>query len=317
MSTMTTRPRPGESVPHQPALRAQRRTDRTENRWGYLFLLPWFLGFFLLTLGPLVASLLLSFTDFDLLTTPAWVGLDNYIRMFTADPEFWQSLKVTFTYVLVGVPLELAFALAVAMCLNRGLRGLDFYRSVFYLPSLFGGSVAVAVLWRQVFGGQGLVNTLLATVGIDGPAWIADPGTALSTLIVLHVWQFGAPMVIFLAGLRQIPATYYDAAAVDGAGAVRRFVSITLPLLTPVIFFNLVLRLIQSFQAFTPAYIISDGSGGPSESTLFYTLYLYQEGFVNFRMGYASALAWVLLAIIAVLTAANFSLSRLWVHHEQ
>ncbi len=315
--TTTTGKVAGSATHPRGSRRRSRRRNHSENLWGHIFLLPWFLGFFLLTLGPLVASLYLSFTEFDLLTTPEWIGLDNYVRMFTADPQFWQSLTVTFVYVLVGVPLELIFALGVAMALNRGLRGMDFYRSVFYLPSLFGGSVAVAVLWRQVFGDRGLINSLLGFVGIEGPAWISDPDTALSTLIVLHVWQFGAPMVIFLAGLRQVPVTFYDAAAVDGAGALRQFVSITVPLLTPVIFFNLVLRLIQSFQAFTPAFIISDGTGGPSDSTLFYTLYLYQEGFMNFRMGYASALAWVLLVIIAVLTAINFSASRLWVHYEQ
>lgn len=285
--------------------------------WGYVFLAPWLLGFFLLTLGPTVASLLLSLTDYDLLSTPSWVGLDNYERMLTDDAKFLASLKVTSIYVLVGVPLELAFALLVAVVLDRGLRGLDFYRSVFYLPSLLGGSVAIAVLWRQVFGRDGQVNSLLSMLGIDGPSWIADPDYSLSTLIILNVWQFGAPMVIFLAGLRSIPAELYEAAAVDGAGRVRRFLSVTIPLLTPVIFFNLVLRLINSFQAFTPAYIVSGGTGGPADSTLFYTLYLYQEGFVRFRMGYASALAWTLLLIVGALTAINFALSRYWVHYER
>lgn len=303
-----------ETAPAEP--RRHRRRAHRDNLWGYLFLLPWLVGLFLLTLGPMLASLYLAFTDFDLFTAPAWIGLDNFVRMFTVDPEFIASLRVTFIYVALGVPLELVFALAVAVALNRGLRGLDFYRSVYYLPSLLGGSVAIAVLWRQVFGGEGLLNQFLAVFGVDAPSWVSDPQYALYTLVVLHVWQFGAPMVIFLAGLRQIPQEFYDAAAVDGAGRVARFLRITIPLLSPVIFFNLVLRVIGSFQAFTPAYIISDGSGGPIDSTLFYTLYLYQEGFVNFRMGYASALAWFLLLIIAALTAVNFAASRYWVHYE-
>ncbi|WP_236050662.1 carbohydrate ABC transporter permease [Nonomuraea cypriaca] len=310
---MTIPDRAAGPAPPPPAPRRKRHRD---NAAAYLFLIPWLAGFVLFLLGPMLVSLYLSATDFDLLTVPEWIGLDNYARMFTDDSRFWQSLKVTTLYVVLSVPLELVFALAVAVLLNRGLRGMSLYRSVFYLPSLFGGSVAVAVLWREVFGGEGLVNRLLALAGIQGPAWIADPSTSLYTLVVLHVWQFGAPMVIFLAGLRQIPATFYEAAALDGAGKVRRFVSITLPLLSPVIFFNLVLRLISSFQAFTPAFIVSDGTGGPSDSTLFYTLYLYQEGFENFRMGYASALAWVLVVIIGAVTAVNFAFSRRWVHYE-
>lgn len=307
---------PVTSATRREGARRRRRRHR-DNGWGYVFLSPWLAGFFLLTLGPMLASLYLSFTDFDLLTRPRWLGAANYVRMFTSDPKFLQSLKVTGIYVAVGVPLELAFALLVAVVLNRGLRGLDFYRSMYYLPSLFGGSVAIAVLWREVFGDSGLVNTLLGLVGVHGAAWISDPSYSLYTLVVLQVWQFGAPMVIFLAGLRQIPQVYYDAAAVDGAGVFTRFFRITLPLLSPVLFFNLVLRIIHAFQAFASAFIISGGSGGPSDSTLFYTLYLYQEGFVNFRMGYASALAWFLLVVVAGLTAVNFVFSRYWVHYER
>ncbi|TDE00203.1 carbohydrate ABC transporter permease [Jiangella asiatica] len=294
-----------------------KRRRYRDNVWGYVLLLPWLLGFVLLTVGPMLASLVLSFTDFDLLSAPNWVGLENYVRMLTDDDRFTKSLQVTTTYVLLGVPLELAFALLVAIVLNRGLRGLDFYRSAFYLPSLLGGSVAIAVLWRQVFGRDGLVNDVLSVFGIEGPSWISDPSYSLFTLVVLNVWQFGAPMVIFLAGLRGIPDELYEAAAVDGAGVLRRFWSITIPLLTPIIFFNLVLRLINSFQAFTPAFIISGGTGGPTDSTLFYTLYLYQEGFAYFRMGYASALAWILLLIIAAVTAVNFALSKYWVNYDR
>jgi multiple sugar transport system permease protein len=235
--------------------------------------------------------------------------------MFGDDPLFLQSLKVTAVYVLIGTPLSLCIALAVAVVLNRGLRGLDFYRSAIYLPSLFGGSVAIAVLWRKVFNEDGLVNQILALVGIHGPSWISEPRYALGTLIVLEAWQFGAPMVIFLAGLRQIPREYYEAAQVDGASRGRQFRSITMPLLSPIIFFNLTLQLIRSFQAFAPAFIISDGKGGPADSTLFYSLYLYQEGFVNFNMGYAAAMAWMLVILAGSVVAVNFLFSRFWVHY--
>jgi multiple sugar transport system permease protein len=288
---------------------------RKENIAAYVFLIPWLLGFFLLTLGPMVASLYLSLTDFELFTPPEWLGLDNYRRLFTADRRYLHALQVTFSFVFLSVPLKLAFALFVAMLLNRGLRGLGFYRSIYYLPSLLGGSVAIAIMWRQVFSKEGLVNQILAQLSIVGPSWISNPNYALYTLVALAVWQFGAPMVIFLAGLKQIPQDLYDAAAVDGAGAVSKFFRITVPLLTPIIFFNFLMQMIGSYQAFTSAYVVSGGSGGPADSTLFYTLYLYEQGFTNFEMGYASAMAWVLLAIIAVSTSVAFMSSKYWVHY--
>ena len=280
-----------------------------------MFLLPWFLGLFGLVLGPMVASAYLSFTEYDLFTASRWVGLGNYTEILGSDQKFRQSVSVTFTYVLVSVPLRLVFALGLAVLLNRSLRGMSFYRSVMYLPSLLGGSVGVAILWRQLFGRDGAVNDLLAVFGIDGPNWIADPDYSLMTIIVLAVWQFGSPMIIFLAGLRNIPAELNEAAVVDGAGTLRRFFSITLPLLTPIIFFNVVMQTIVAFQAFTPSFIISNGSGGPVGSTLFYTLYLYQKAFTEFEMGYASALAWILVAIIAIFTAIAFLSSRRWVFY--
>ncbi|MGN6159224.1 MAG: carbohydrate ABC transporter permease [Devosia sp.] len=281
-----------------------------------MFLLPWFIGFFGLTVGPILISLYLSFTNFDLLTAPQWAGLDNYARMFTADPKFVASMRVTFLFVIFSVPLKLAFALVVALVLNRGMKGLPIYRAVFYLPSLLGASVAIAVLWRRLFAGDGLVNEALAMIGIQGPAWISNPRFSLWTLIILAVWQFGSPMIIFLAGLRQIPQDLYEAADIDGASRWRKFWKITLPLLTPVVFFNAIIQTIEGFKSFTPAFIISGGTGNPINSTLFYTLYLYQEAFGFLRMGYASALAWVLLAIIAVFTAFSFLTSRYWVHYE-
>lgn len=296
-------------------MRRNLRRKRAAGIAGYLFLLPWFLGLFGLVLGPMAASAYLSFTEYDLFTDAQWVGLSNYTEILTDDEKFRQSTGVTLTYVLVSVPLRLVFALGLAILMNRALRGMAFYRSVLYLPSLLGGSVGIAVLWRQLFGREGAVNQLLAFVGIDGPNWIADPDYSLMTIIVLGVWQFGSPMIIFLAGLRNIPADLIEAAFVDGAGVLRRFFSITLPLLTPIVFFNLVMQTIVAFQAFTPSFIISNGTGGPVGSTLFYTLYLYQRAFTQFEMGYASALAWILVAIIAAFTAIAFLSSRRWVFY--
>ena len=283
---------------------------------GYLFLLPWLIGFLGLTIGPILTSLYLSFTDFDLLTAPDWVGADNYVRMFTNDPKFAASMRVTFVFVVFSVPLKLAFALGVALLLNRGMKGLSVYRALFYLPSLLGASVAIAILWRQIFAGNGLVNQFLANFGIEGPSWISNPRTSLWTLIILAVWQFGSPMIIFLAGLRQIPQDMYEAASLDGANKWRQFWKITLPMLTPVVFFNAIIQTIEAFKSFTPSFIISGGTGGPINSTLFYTLYLYNEAFGFFRMGYASALAWVLLAIVAIFTAFSFLTSKYWVHYD-
>jgi len=284
---------------------------------GYAFLAPWMIGFVCFSLGPVLASLYLSFTKFDLLRPAQWVGTENYVRMFTADARFWQSLKVTFSYMLMEVPLKLAFALLVAVVLDKAIRGGALYRALFYIPSLLGGSVAIAVLWRQLFEGNGTINQILFwAFNYKGSSWIANPDTAIYTLVLLAVWQFGSPMIIFLAGLRQVPQDLYEAASMDGAGAWRKFRKITLPLLAPVIFFNMVLQIIEGFKAFTPAYVVSGGTGGPIDSTLFYTLYLYQEAFSYFRMGYASALAWVLLLIIGAFTGISFLTSKYWVYYE-
>ncbi|NTJ44445.1 sugar ABC transporter permease [Agrobacterium larrymoorei] len=293
----------------------RRMFDR--NFHAYMFLLPWLIGFFGLTLGPALVSLYLSFTNYDLLQSPDWVGAANYVRIATADPKFAASMHVTFTYVLLSVPLKLIFALMVAMAFNRGIKGLTLYRAIFYLPSLLGSSVAIAVLWRQLFASDGLINMLLwQAFGYEGPSWVSNPDYSIYTLVILSIWQFGSPMIIFLAGLRQIPQDMYEAAEMDGAGKARQFFRITLPLLTPVIFFNAVIQTIEAFKAFTPAFIISEGTGGPINSTLFYTLYLYQEAFGFFRMGYASALAWILVVIIAVFTAFSFLSARYWVHYD-
>jgi pectin-derived oligosaccharide transport system permease protein len=289
---------------------------RRENLAGFAFLSPWLLGFVLIVGGPIVASLYFSFTDYSLLGSPRWAGAENYERMLTDDPRFWASLRVTLTYLVVSVPLVQLTALSLAVLMNRGVRGLAIYRAVFYIPSLIGGSVAIAILWTAMFSGDGLVNGLLTGIGIETDhSWIGTPSTALSTLIVLNVWQFGASMIIYLAGLRQIPPELYEAATMDGAGTTRRLVHITLPMLSPVIFFNVLMNVVGAFQAFNTAYIVSNGSGGPADATLFYTLYLYQRGFVDFEMGYASALGWGLLVLVAAAVAGLFALGRRFVFY--
>ncbi|WP_144455838.1 carbohydrate ABC transporter permease [Niallia taxi] len=289
----------------------------SENLAGYAFISPFIIGFMAFTIIPMAVSLYLSFTSYDLFSTPVWVGLDNFKEMFTGDEKFWQSLKVTFTYVFAGVPLRLIFALIVAMLLNKASRAVGLYRTLFYLPSIIGGSVAVAIMWRNIFGNEGTLNALLFFFGIDKKIlWYQDPTKALWTLIFLAIWQFGSSMLIFLAGLKNIPPSYHEAANVDGANRFQVFFKITLPLLSPIIFFNLVMQTISAFMTFTPAYIITKGEGGPLDGTLLYSLYIFQKAFNFFQMGYASAMAWVLLVIVGILTLILFKTSKFWVHYE-
>lgn len=285
------------------------------NRIALLFLSPWLLGLAVFTAMPMITSFYMSFTSYDMFTTPKWVGMSNYTSMFD-DIRFQKSMKVSFTYVFIGVPLQLIFALMLALLLNRGIKGLSFFRAVYYIPSLLGGSVGIAILWRQVYGKEGIFNDLIILLGVEPKSWVTDPSTSLYTLITLLIWQFGSPMIIFLAGLKQIPSELYESASIDGAGAVRKFTKITFPLLTPIVLFNLVMQVISAFQAFTPAFIVGGSNGGALDSTLFYTLYLYIQAFNQFRMGYASAMAWVLLLIIASLTALLFLSAKRWVHYE-
>lgn len=307
-------PRGGGAGGRRAAAPARRIGPRYQNA-AWMFLSPWIMGAGLLTIGPMIASLILSFTDYDLFGAPTFIGFDNYTRMFVEDERFWGAVTVTLNYVLVAVPLKLALALGVAMLLNRPRRAQGFYRSAFYAPSLLGGSVAVALVWRTLFTRDGTVDNTLSLFGLDLGGWISNPSMALYVLVTLAIWQFGAPMVIFLAGLKQVPAELYDAASVDGAGRWRTFWSVTWPLLSPVIFFNLVLEMIGAFQAFTSAYVVSGGRGGPVDSTLFYTLYLYDRAFTAFEMGYASAMAWFLLVVIGIITLLIFRSSQSWVHY--
>lgn len=305
--------RPQDAAP--PAAGAKRAPKRERQGAAWVFLSPWVIGATVLTLLPMAVSLYLSFTDYDMFDAPQWVGLRNYTQMFTEDPRYWRSVTTTLTYVVIAVPMQLVLALAVAIALKSVKRGKGFYRSAFYAPSLLGASMSIALVWRAIFNDGGTVDNLLSGVGIDIGGWINKPGWAILSVALLTIWQFGAPMVIFLAGLQQIPAELYEAAAVDGASWWRQFRSITIPMLSPVLFFNLVLQMIQAFQVFTPAFAVSAGKGGPADSTLVYTLYLYDRGFTASHMGYASAMAWALLLAIGVVTAILFRTSRAWVFY--
>lgn len=307
----------------QPAMRIRGRARQKSgdygrsNAVGYLFISPWLIGFFLFAFIPIAMSLWLAFTNFDLLSGRGeFVGLANFERMFFQDIRYGRSLSATFRYVAFSVPLRLTFALVVAMLLNTRRQGVYWFRAAYYIPSIIGGSVAVAVMWRQLFGTRGVINAIGGLLGFDPVNWLGNPDTAIWTLIILAVWQFGSPMLIFLAGLRQIPAELYEAADIDGASALQKIWRVTLPLLTPIIFFNLIMQLIAGFKQFTQAFVIATTPGAPLDTTLFYTLYLYIRAFSNFQMGYASAMAWILLLIIAVLTAISFKLSNRWVFYE-
>jgi len=288
--------------------------SRKEALWGYIFIFPWIVGFLVLRLGPMIFSLAMSFTEYEIITPPVFVGLANFIKLFTNDPSFWDALKVTFTYAIFAIPVGMAISLVIALLLNQQIPGVTVWRTIYYLPSVVSG-VAVAALWFWLFHSQfGLINLVLGMVGIQGPAWLRDPNWALIALIIMSFWSIGGGMVINLAGLQGIPTELYEAASIDGANAWKRFWSITIPMLSPVLFFNLVIGVIDTFQYFTNAYVMTNG--GPGRSTLFFNLYLYQNAFRYFKMGYASALAWVMFLIILVFTLLIFKSSPYWVYYE-
>ncbi len=291
-----------------------RKTLEKESAAGIVCTLPFTLGILLFILVPMGISLYYSLCDYNILSPPTFVGLDNYVEMFS-DETFFKAIGVTFFYALISVPLRLVFALIVAMLLLRTTRITGFYRAAYYLPSIIGGSVAVSILWRRMFAVDGVVNNLLGLIGIDTRfAWLGDTRTAIWTLILLAVWQFGSSMLIFLSSLKQIPTTLYEAARVDGASRPYQFFHITLPLLTPTIFFNLVMQMIQGFLAFTQSYIITQGK--PMNSTLFYTVYMYKQSFEFKHTGYGAALAWVMLVIVGIITWILFATKRFWVYED-
>ena len=280
---------------------------------AYLYILPWILGFAILQLYPFVSSFIYSFTDYTVGAKATFQGLANYKKLFTQDKEFWNSLKVTILFALYTVPGKLIMALAVAMFLNRDLKGINLIRTLYYIPSLFGGSVAVALLWRLMFLDNGVINAILSALHLPVIQWLGDTRYSLRTICMLEIWQFGSSMVMFLAALKQVPRSLYEAAEIDGAGKVTRFFHITLPQISPIIFFNLINQTIQALQNFTSAQVITEG--GPLKSTYVLGLKLYKEGFSYFKMGYASAISWVVFAAIMIFTLAIFASSKLWVHY--
>ncbi len=294
--------------------RAARRFVRSETLAFYLFASPWLLGLLCLTIGPMIASLVLSFADYPVITPAKWVGLANYTKLFTDDKLVWQSLKVTLLYSLGALPLVLCSSFLVAMLLNQGMRWVRFYRTVYYLPAVISG-VPVAVLWMWMLSPQfGLVNNMLAYLGVKGPDWFFSKAWVLPSFMMMALWGMGVTMVIFLAGLQDIPRHLYEAAEIDGAGAWVRFRHVTLPMMSPIILFNLIIGIIDSFQLFTPALIIS--GGGPDNASLFYGLLLYNNAFRYLKMGYASALAWLMFVIIVLLAGLVFRLTGNFVYYE-
>lgn len=288
--------------------------EKREALSGFLFIAPWLIGFLVFQFYPLVSASWFSLTRYNIISPARFVGLRNFVTAFTKDVNFRQSLSVTFLYVFTAVPLKLAFALLVAMILNINIRFITVFRTIYYIPSIMGASVAISVVWRFLFMKDGLINNFLARSGIPGVDWIGSPRMAITTIIALTVWQFGSSMVIFLAGLKQIPQEMYEAAQIDGARKFRMFLVITLPMLSPIIFFNLVMQVINGFQDFTAPMVIT--AGGPAKATYLYGLLLYDNAFRLFKMGYASALSWILFVIIIIITLVLFRTSGRWTFYQ-
>ena len=287
-----------------------------DNLTGYVFISPWLIGFIAFMLVPLIVSLYYSFTEYDMLSQAKWVGIKNYINILSDDDTFWSSLKTTFFYTFVAIPFRLIFALLLAVLFSQKRKFLGVYRAIYYLPSIIGGSVAVSLIWRQLFSSRGALNSFLSLLlGIDyRKAWIGSPDTAIWTIILLAAWQFGSPMLIFVAGLKQIPINLYEAAIIDGSNWWHKFFKITLPMLSPVIFFNLVVQLINGFMMFTEAFIVT--GGGPFNKTLVYVLYVFRRCFTYYEMGYGCALSWILLIMVGIVTLIIFKSSKYWVYYE-
>jgi multiple sugar transport system permease protein len=282
--------------------------------WGYIFLSPWILGMIFFTGGPIIASLILAFCRWDLITPPELVGLDNFIKIMS-DPKFWKSLYNTFYYTIFAVPLGIIGSIIVALLMNQKWRSVRLLRTIYYLPSVTAG-VASAIIWMWLFNPDfGLINYFLGKLGIKGPLWLASEEWSKPALIIMSLWGVGGNMIIYLAGLQGVPSQLYEAAEIDGANLFQKFTNVTLPMLTPVIFFNLIMSIVWSFQIFTQVYVMTQGQGGPADSTLVLVLYIYQKAFKFHQMGYASALSWILFIIILIATLIQFKFSK-WVYYE-
>lgn len=280
---------------------------------GLLYLLPWLIGITVFVIYPFGISLYYSFTDYSLLNQPEFIGFGNYEKLFFNDPTFWISLKATVKFVFLNVPLKLAFALLIAYIMNTKLKGITIFRTAYYIPSILGANIAIAVLWQFLFKNDGLINMLLTHIGLSGIEWFSNPAASMAMLVLLRVWQFGSAMIIFLNALAEIPVELYEAAVMDGASKVRQFFSVTLPQITPIIFFNLILQLVQSFQEFDGPFLIT--GGGPMKQTYLLPMYIYESAFKNYEMGYSSALSWVMFLLIMFFTAILFKTSKSWVFY--
>lgn len=296
-----------------PSLNTVKKNKKSLQKYtGLLYIAPWLVGFLVFQLYPLLASFFYSLTNYNLITAPKFVGLKNYIDMANNE-VFWHSLKVTFKYVLISLPLKLITALLVALILNTKVRFTNLYRTVYYLPSIFGGSVAISIIWRFLFMRNGLINLLLSYLSIPAIDWLGNPDIALYTISFINIWMFGSSMVLFLAGLKQIPNELYEAAVVDGSSKIGMFFTITLPMLTPIILFNVIMQSIGMFQEFTAPFVITEG--GPLKSTYVFGILLYENAFAFYKMGYASALSWILFLILTIITFSLFKSSSYWVHY--
>ena len=283
-----------------------------KSKMGLVYILPWLIGMVFLTLYPFINALVISFTDYNLVREPNFIGLANYTKLFQ-DEDFLGTLTATLKYTVITVPLQLAFALFIAYILNFKLKGINFFRTAYYIPSLLGGNVAVAVLWRFLFQQDGLINRIIGVVGIQPVAWLSSPGGAMSVIIILKVWQFGSAMLIFLAALKDVPQDLYEAASVDGSTKLHSFIHITMPLITPTIFFNLVMQLVNAFQEFNGPYLVT--GKGPLNATYLTSMYIYDNAFKDFNMGYASAASWILFLIIVAVTLILFATQDKWVYY--
>ncbi|MBC5707062.1 sugar ABC transporter permease [Hungatella sp. L12] len=283
-----------------------------KSKMGLVYILPWLIGMVFLTLYPFINALVISFTDYNLVREPNFIGLANYTKLFQ-DEDFLSTLTATLKYTVITVPLQLAFALFIAYILNFKLKGINFFRTAYYIPSLLGGNVAVAVLWRFLFQQDGLINRIIGVVGIQPVAWLSSPGGAMSVIIILKVWQFGSAMLIFLAALKDVPQDLYEAASVDGSTKFHSFIHITMPLITPTIFFNLVMQLVNAFQEFNGPYLVT--GKGPLNATYLTSMYIYDNAFKYFNMGYASAASWILFLIIVAVTLILFATQDKWVYY--
>ena len=297
----------------QNAHRGFRKFIYNDHTVGYVFAMPFIIGFLGFTIIPMIVSMYYSLTDYNLISQENFVGLNNYLRLFK-DQRFLKSVRVTLKYVFLSVPLKLIFALFIASLLTKKSKAVSFYRSLYYVPSLIGGCIAVALVWKELFSMKGLINSILLNLGLDKISWFGDQKMAMVPLILMTVWQFGSSMIIFAAGLKEIPVTYYEASKIDGATKSQAFFKITLPCLSPIILYNLVMQTISGFMAFTQAFVIT--KGGPNDATNFYALYVYNQAFKYYDMGYASAMSWVMLIVMSLITLLIFKSSKRWVFSE-